>query len=88
MNKLLTTEIDVYRRGEGKSRKDSILNLNMRNIMNPWHNIITTTKNILKQFGHLKIRSNRIPIMYLIQSYQMDSMDLAELSYAKPFAEV
>jgi hypothetical protein len=62
VNKLLTTEMDFWRRSARKSRKEKVLNGTIREIMEVGKNILEVIdENWLRWFGHVKRMSgNRL----------------------------
>jgi hypothetical protein len=66
-NKLLTTEIDFWRRSARKSRKEKVQNGTIREIMEVGKNILEVIEGKrLQWFGHVKrMPGNRLPLKIL-----------------------
>jgi hypothetical protein len=66
-NKLLATEMDLWRRSARKSRKEKVRNVTIREIMELRKNILEVTEEKqLRWFGHVKrMPGNRLPLKVL-----------------------
>jgi hypothetical protein len=66
-NKLLATEMDIWRRPARKSRKEKVRNVTIREVMEVRKNILEVTEEKrLRWFGHVKRTSgNRLPLKVL-----------------------
>jgi hypothetical protein len=66
-NKLLATELDVWRRSARKSRKEKVRNVTIREIMEVGKNILEVIlKKRLRWFGHVKkMPGNRLALKIL-----------------------